>query len=145
MDACADHLAAYYDGGGTNAAEPARALRAVGYRGTNTTVRRALALLRGRRPRAALGVDASPPTNRAAVWVPSPRQVAWLLRKGEAQLTDDERVYRTALEEACPALAEARTLGDRFVRMVHARDPNDLGPWLAAAAPTDLRRFAAGI
>ena len=145
MDAYADQLAAYYDGGGTNAAELARALRAVGYRGTNTTVRRALALLRGTRPRAALGADASPPPTRAAVPVPSPRQVAWLLRKSEAQLTDDERAYRTALETACPALAEARALGDRFVRMLHARDPNDLGPWLTAAATTELRRFAAGI
>ncbi len=77
--------------------------------------------------------------------VPSPRQVAWLLRKGDAQLTDDERAYRTALDAACPALAEARALGDRVVRMLHARDPNDLGPWLTAAATTELRRFAAGI
>ena len=84
MDAYAGELAAYYDGGGTNAAELARALRAVGYRGTNTTVRRALALLRGTRPRAALGADASPPPTRAAVPVPSPRQVAWLLRKSDA-------------------------------------------------------------
>ena len=82
---------------------------------------------------------------RRAVPVPSPRQVAWLLRKTDLQLTDDERAYRTALDTACPALAEARALGDRFVRMLHARDPNDLGPWLTAAATTELRRFAAGI
>ena len=43
------------------------------------------------------------------------------------------------------AVTQARTLGERFVRMLHARDPNDLGPWLAAAQATDLRRFAAGI
>ena len=65
--------------------------------------------------------------------------------QGDVQLTGEERAYRTALDAACPALAEARVLGGRFVRMLHARDPNDLGPWLAAAATTELRRFAAGI
>ncbi len=142
----ADQIAAYYDGGGDNAAELARRLVALGYRGTRITVRRAWSALRITRPRATMtGPDAAAAPVRRAVPVPSPRQVAWLLRKSDAQLTEDERAYRTALDTACPALAEARALGDRFVRMLHARDPNDLGPWLAAAAATELRRFAAGI
>ena len=140
----ADQIAAYYDGGGDNAAELARRLAALGYHGTPITVRRAWSALRLTRPRAAT-TDLTAPPIRRVVPVPSPRQVAWLLRKTDLQLTDDERAYRTALDTACPALADARALGDRFVRMVHARDPNDLGPWLAAAATTELRRFAAGI
>jgi len=145
MDAYAGELGAFYDGGGTNAVALARALRAVGYVGTNTTVRRALAVLRGTRPRVPGAADASAPPRRPAVPVPSPRQVAWLLRKTDGDLTDEQRAYRTALEAACPAVAEARALGDRFVHMLHARNPNDLGPWLAAADATALGRFAAGI
>ena len=141
----ADQIAAYYDAGGDNAAELARRLTALGYRGTPITVHRAWATLRRARPRAATDAATAAPPTRVPVPVPSPRQVAWLLRKTDMQLTDDERAYRTSLDAACPALAEARTLGDRFVRMLHARDPNDLGPWLAAAATTELRRFAAGI
>ncbi len=150
VSAFADQIAAYYDGGGDNAAALARRLTALGYRGTPITVRRAWSALRAARPRApavAIGETATGETAsvRRAVPVPTPRQVAWLLRKADMQLTDDERAYRTALDAACPALAEARALGDRFVRMLHARDPNDLGPWLTAAATTELRRFAAGI
>lgn len=49
-----------------------------------------------------------------------------------------------------PRSPRPAALGGTFVRMLHARqgaagDPNDLGPWLAAAAATELRRFAAGI
>ncbi|MCU0625547.1 MAG: ISL3 family transposase [Gemmatimonadaceae bacterium] len=152
MDAYADALAAYYDGGGDNAAELARVLTAQGYRGTSATVRRALAALRAARPRATPMPEGTSEaestaalTTRAAAPVPSPRQVAWLLRKDDAQLTDEQRAYRAALETACPALAAARALGDWFVRMLHARDPNDLGPWLSAAEGTELARFAVGI
>lgn len=42
-------------------------------------------------------------------------------------------------------MAEARTLGERFVRMLHARDMNDLLPWLVAAERSELRTLAAGI
>ena len=150
MDAYATELAAYYDAGGDNAADLARALAARGYRGTSTTVRRALAALRAARPRATprpAGDEPQAPAaaTRPAVPTPSPRQVAWLLRKDAAALTDAQRAYRAALETACPALAEARTLGDAFVRMLHTRAPNALGPWLTAAAGTELARFAAGL
>lgn len=133
MDAHAGELAAYYDGGGDNAAALARTLAAQGYRGTSATVRRARAALRATRPRATPATAGSEaraeaPAKRPAVPVPSPRQAAWLLRKDDAALTAEQRAYRAALETACPALAEARALGDRFVRRLHGRDPNDLGP-----------------
>lgn len=142
----ADQIAASYDGGGDNTAELARRLAALGYRGTPITGHRAWAALRMARPRAPVavtvaGTGAAAPVRRV-VPVPSPRQVAWLLRKTDAPLTDEERASRTALDAACPALAEARALGDRFVRRLHARrdaagDPHDLGPWLAAAERTE--------
>jgi transposase len=45
----------------------------------------------------------------------------------------------------CPAVAHARTLADRFVRMLQERDAHALGPWIAAAEQSELRAFAAGI
>ena len=77
-------------------------------------------------------------TCRAAALVEAPTT--------DAPLTAEERAYRTALETACPALADTRGLGDRSVRTLHARNPSDLGPWVVTAAATnDLRRFDAGI
>ena len=141
----AEEIATFYDRGGTNAVALAHRLRALGYRGTDATVRRALAALRARRP-PACGVAAAPDLPpRPSVRVPSARQAAWLLRKDVARLTDEERAYRAALEQQCPALATVRALGDRFAAMVHVRDPNALGPWLAEADRSELRIFAAGL
>jgi len=76
---------------------------------------------------------------------PSPRETAWLLRKDEAALTEAQRAYVTALCAECPALGEARTLGDQFVRMLHERDVSALDPWLVATEQSELRAFAAGL
>jgi transposase len=77
--------------------------------------------------------------------VPAPRQVAWWLRKPDAQLTGEERAYVAALSTVCPALAEARALALRFSTMLHNRDPNALRPWLADAERTALGPLAAGL
>ena len=137
----AEEIAAFYDAGCENAAELARALRARGYRGTDATIRRALAALRAARPR-------TPPRERAArlaVPVPAPRQIAWLLRKPAIELTGHEQAYVAALGTVCPALVEARALALRFGTMLRERDPNALRPWLADAEHTVLGSFAAGI
>lgn len=141
----ADEIAAFYDRGGTNAVALARTLRGLGYRGADATVRRALFALRARRP-PACGPIATPDLPlRPSAQVPSARQAAWLLRKAVARLTDEERAYRAALEQQCPALATVRDLGDRLVAMLHARDPNGLALWLAEAEQSELRIFATGL
>lgn len=144
VEAYMPQIAAYYDRGGTNAAALARQLAAEGYRGTDATVRRALTALRmSRQP--AVTVSPSATTARAAVPVPSPRAVAWLLRKPAEKLSDGERTYVTALTTKCPAIAEAQALADRFARMLREHEINELAPWLSAAEGSELKAFARGI
>ncbi len=120
-------------------------LTPLGFRGTHVTVWRALHALRVARPSMAdLGRPPQPPAP-VAVRVPSARQTAWLLRTPVDELTAEQRTYVTTLTSACPALAEAQALGDRFVRLLreHAVDAFDV--WLADAAASELRSFARGL
>lgn len=145
MTPFANEIADFYDRGGTNAVALARTLRGLGYRGTDATVRRALISLRARRPPACGPVATPDLSPRPSVPVPSAGRAAWLLRKDVARLTAEERAYRTALEQRCPAIATVRDLGDRCVAMLRARAPNGLGPWLAEADQSELRIFATGL
>ncbi len=77
--------------------------------------------------------------------VPSPRQTAWLLRTPADALKPEQHAYVTALTTACPALAEAQALGDRFVRLLHERDVASFDAWRAAAEASELRGFARGL
>ncbi|MHB1223331.1 MAG: ISL3 family transposase [Gemmatimonadaceae bacterium] len=90
-----------------------------------------------------------PPPSEAAVRstvpVPSPRAVAWLLRRPTEKLTDEERAYVTALTTKCPAISEAQALGDRFARMLQEHEINELASWLSAAEGSALKGFARGI
>ena len=133
----AEEIAACYGRGGTNAVARAHRLRALGSRGTDATVRRAVAAWRARRPSACEGASTPDPPSRPSVPVASARQAAWLLRKYVS--------LHRALEQQCPALAMVRALGDRFVAMLHARDPSTLTPWLAEADRSEVRIFAAGL
>lgn len=139
-DGVADRIAAFYDGGGTNAAALARELIAGGYRGSPASIRRALQRLRQRRPPAAAQPVEAPP-----VTVPPARAVAWLLRKPAGECSEDERRYLDALAGVCPELGQARTLALRFCAMLRAHDVNALRPWLADAESGALRAFAAGV
>ena len=124
---------------------PRATLRTHGYRGADATVRGALAAPRASRPPAGSPTPTPDLPPRPSGPVPSARQTAWLLRKNPERLTDQERAYRAALEQQSPPLAAVGALGDRFVAMLHARDPNALGPWLAEAEQSELRIFAAGL
>jgi len=144
LDAVADYLLARYDAGLDNAAQLARELQQRGCSCSVPSVRRYLAVLRRRRPRGA-SAPVGPPTVSPA---PSPRAVAWLLRKAAAHpdtLQEDERAYVTALCASCPPLAEARRIAAAFTHMLASHDANALDPWLAAAAGTELHAFAAGL
>jgi len=156
-----DEILARYDAGLDDATALWRELRALGFTGSYQAVRRDLARLRTTRPRPtnppppagapAANAAASAPVGVASAAAvplerrPSPRETAWLLRKDEAALTEAQRAYVTALCAECPALGEARTLGDQFVRMLHERDVSALDPWLIATEQSELRAFAAGL
>jgi len=153
LDAFTKEIEAYYDAGGDSATELTDQLRERGYRGgARVTVWRAFRALRAARPRAASGngamcdgVGIDRPPRAATVRVPSSRASAWLLRKPEEKLTDEERAYVTALCHECPEIEEARTLGDRFVHLLQEGSADDLESWLVAAEASDLHSFAAGI
>lgn len=120
VDAYMAQIEAYYDRGGANAAGLARQIRKDGFRGTDATLRRALTAVRRSRP-PAVTVSPTEPVSRPSVPVPSPRAVAWLLRKPAEKLSDGERTYLAALRAKCPVIAETQALGDRFARMLRKR------------------------
>ena len=151
LDGLRAEIAAYYDAGGDSAKALAAQLVALGYRGQRVTVWRALRALRAERPRAG-GVrplpDALPgrtPTGVPRVRVPSAQASAWLLRKPMDAQTPKQHAFVAALLAACPALAEAKRLGDAFVRLLREHDAGAFDAWLAAAAQSELRSFACGI
>lgn len=76
--------------------------------------------------------------------LPSLRQLAWLLVKQPAALTDEERELLEYLQ-ANERFAEAYELGQRFVGLVRKRNPEGLDRWLQDAKQSGspaLRAFA---
>jgi len=78
----------------------------------------------------------------------SPHQVAWLLRRADADLTPRQAAFLDHLTQHWPDATAARTLARAFDRLIHARDAAALDPWLARAEGSGLRafrEFAAGL
>jgi transposase len=138
LDRFRAEIAAYDDAGGDSAHDLAQQLPALGYRGRRVTVWRAL------RAGAAL-IPAGAVPNGSRVRVPSATSTAWLLRKPVEQQTPEERTVLAALLPARPALAEAKRLGDEFVRILREPDVAAFDAWLAAAEHSERRTFAWGI
>lgn len=162
LDQYVDHITARYDAGLENAAALARELRERGYRGNDAMVRRYLADLRRLRPRplpAAHAAATAPhngetgatkerPTAMIAGPAPSPRETAWLLRKGDVQpeaLRPEQRDYLDALCSTCPGLERVRSLATEFARILKEHDSSALDPWFTAADQSELRSFAASL
>lgn len=144
LDLVADYIVERYDAGLDNAAQLARELRQRGCACSDAMVRCYLAELRQRHPRGA----SDPGTARCVAPVPSPRAVAWLLRKADASpspLHPEEQAYVAALCACCPPLEEARRVATAFVQMLASHDATALDAWLTAAERTELRSFAMGL
>ncbi len=73
------------------------------------------------------------------------RRVTRMLTADLPLLADSDRAYVERLLGLSPALAAARDLALRFGALVRARSANALTPWLADAANSELRGFAAGL
>jgi transposase len=140
-----------YLDGLTNAAALYRELVPRGYRGSEMTVRRALAVLSQHeaqlRARAGNNADQTVP---AVAWpagapVPTPRQAVWLLMKPDEGLRPDQQDYVDLVCERVPALAEARRLTVAFKQILKTRDANALQLWLGAAHRSELHSFARGV
>jgi transposase len=149
VDPFTEVLAVRIAAGEVNAAQLTRELVARGYGGSYQAVRRAVTRLRVRQKTSPSGAcDSADTASPTAVHPPSPRQVAWLLRRADdtpAALTAAEHAYVTRLCEQCPALGTARALAAQFAAMCRTRDANALAPWLESARGTELRAFVTGI
>jgi transposase len=121
-----------------------RELQAQGYRGSLSSVYRAL-----KQWRPADGRRQSPtPTTWPKRYALSPRQGMWLLLQAEDDLPERDRVARPVLESAHPAIATATGLAQRFQQMVRDREAAAPEPWLQEAASSkvpEFRRFAASL
>jgi transposase len=118
-----------------------REIQEQGYRGSYSSMRRALKYFRpgdGRRV-----APASP--SAAAPRALSPRQAMWLLVRPDEQLTEREQQTRIALCAADASIATAARLAGQFGRLIRERDVAGFDGWLQDAATSgvsELREFA---
>lgn len=134
--------------GERNAAQLWRELRERGFAGSAGIVRITLARWRdapgrsGPRPRGTAAPPSRPPTPPppARRWR-SPRQVAWLLRRSDEDLSPRQARFLEQLAQHWPEAVTARTLARAFDRLIRERDAAALDPWLAQAEASGLREF----
>jgi transposase len=127
-----------------NAVHLLKEIRAKGYRGSYSSMCRALKPLRQGDGRRTTLTPTTPRPPRAL----SPRQGMWLLMRPEEELIEAERQGRQALTEASPALATAAELVQTFGQIVRERSAAALDAWLEAATTSgvgELKRFAASL
>jgi len=74
--------------------------------------------------------------------VPSARTIARLMTSARDHMSKADTVTIAAIEAGVPTLVAARTLTDRFHRMVRKRIEADLIPWIAAASQSLIASFA---
>jgi transposase len=111
-------------------------LQAQGYRGSLSSVYRALKAFRtsdGRRLVGGVAVE--------RVAVRSPRQAMWLLLREEKGLSDEDMAYRTTLCGHDATIGQAAALGQRFLAMVRERQANALDGWLADAETCGIKEL----
>jgi transposase len=111
-------------------------VQAQGYRGSLSSIYRALKALR-------LGCGRQHPGGGAVerVAVRSPRQAMWLLIREEKELSDEDRAYRAALCTYDTQIAQAAALGQRFVTMIRERQVVALDLWLTDAEMSGIKEL----
>lgn len=120
-----------------------REICAQGYRGSYSSVCRALAHLPSAK-RPAREASAS----QVKVRPLSARKAAWLLLRRPDELTKEEQARRDMLCSLCADAAAAYPLAQRFGVMIRTRQKDALDPWLAdveASGIAELKNFAASL
>jgi transposase len=137
LDGYTDYLHRRWSEGATDAAALTKEITALGYRGSEQTVRRYLHPLRDGRP--------TPPARPAA---PTVREVTgWILRRPE-HLEPDEQVRLKQVLTHCPQLDAAAAHVAAFAELMCGRHGQRLDDWLAAVEADDLpelHRFTTGL
>jgi transposase len=119
------------------------ALQQQGYRGSLASVYRALKAFRSGDGRRSSG-------NAMTERVPtrSPRQAMWMLVRDLKDLSDEDSAYRAALCAHDQVIAEAATLGQRFLEIIRERQADALASWLddaEASGIKEMMRLAQGL
>ena len=137
LDGYTDYLHQRWTQGCTDAAALTKEITALGYRGSDQTVRRYLHPLRDGRP--------TPPARPAA---PTVREVTgWILRRPD-RLEPGDQVRLKQVLAHCPHLDAAATHVAAFAEMMCGRHGERLDDWLTAVEADDLpelHRFTAGL
>jgi transposase len=122
-----------------NASQLTREIRAMGYAHSGRAVAHFILTLRQQAP---------PGRSPGEVPAYSARHLAFLLIADPGTLTADEGAYLAALEQAEPALAEARALAYDFAQLLRRREGERLDRWLeraGASGSAEVRGFATGL
>lgn len=149
LDRYLPYLRRRWEEGCHNAMELYREIKAQGFHGAASVVRRVISQWRRQLPphlRCARRLrSGSPPIK---ITVPSPRSATWLLVRADEELEEDDRALREKLMEVCPETRAARDLAQRFQQLVSARQVEAFDQWLNDAAQSrlpELQNFAAGL
>lgn len=121
-------------------------IRAQGYPCSDIAVRRMLASWRSPAPHP--GVAGSPGPAKEEVIFYSVRKTRWLLWKSVEKLSPREASYIAALQQLCPAVAEAQRLVATFRNIFTTRQVERLDPWLEQCEQSgisELVGFARGV
>src|SRR5262249_21235499 len=105
-----DHIKRRWNEGCHNGMELWRELQALGYRGSYSSVRRAIKRLRPGDGRRIAPTSSPGPSVRAL----SLRQAMWLLVRADEQLNERDKQARQALATAQPSIATATELANDF-------------------------------
>lgn len=135
LDAHLPFLNAQWEDGCRNGAELWRRLKAAGFRGSLRVVSEWTT--RHRRVEKA--------ADQQLQKVPSAKTIARMMTVARDQLSKADAVIVAAVETGAPALAEARTLVDRFHAMIRKKIAEDLDPWIIEAKASLISSFATGI
>lgn len=127
------YLQARFFNGCTDASRLFREVRERGFGGTVQTVRRYVATLRD-----GTAIRVPAPT-------PSPRAItSWIMRRPESQ-SEDDKVRLSDVCLACPDIARACDIAQRFTALVRERTGHLLPDWISDVerdAPQPIRGFA---
>jgi transposase len=138
LDRFLPHLEQCWDAGLQNALAWWREVREQGYRGSRGAVQRWATRQRQITPPEA-------PKARPVLTTPRPRQATWWLLQEPAEREPEHHEFVCALEQLCPAVAQAAKQAREFVHLLRQRQPDRFSDWLERTKATELRRFATSL
>jgi len=145
-----DYICQRWESGCHNASQIWRELGQLGFDGSRGLVARWAAKERGKLlcPQPEEFHRESKTAPKSEVVPGSPSRGAWLLIKPEDDLTVEDKQAIERMEQSDQDVAEAYSLGQRFIKMVRERHPDELLVWLEDAVKSGidtLNGFANGI